>query len=83
MNPDGSWNITKMLVTLESIQNATAAGKLITVHAIPGPAGYNDPDTGGYFPVRGNVTSGNTFRAANWAPPQVLHIRFIRVISIC
>eukprot|EP00039_Didymoeca_costata_P013434 m.203969 g.203969 ORF g.203969 m.203969 type:complete len:442 (+) comp15768_c2_seq3:94-1419(+) len=37
-NSDGSWNITKMAYSMESIINASNAGHTVIIHAFPGPA---------------------------------------------
>ena len=67
MDGDGSWDARKMRVSFDAIANASRAGKTIVVHAIPGPAGVNDPAQGGLFPTRG--APGNQFHVAAWAGP--------------
>eukprot|EP00041_Stephanoeca_diplocostata_P006875 m.95173 g.95173 ORF g.95173 m.95173 type:complete len:204 (-) comp16588_c0_seq4:302-913(-) len=66
--PNGEWNATKMKYSFESIINASAAGKTIVIHAFPGPAGTNS--YGDMFPEIGDIKTGNTFHAAQWAGPQ-------------
>ena len=69
MDSNGEWDVVKMRYSFESIMNASAAGKTIVLHAVPGPAGANDASQGGMFPTRGDVAHHNTFHAAAWAGP--------------
>jgi len=63
--------VERMRWSIESIINASAAGKTIVIHAFPGPAGALIKDPTGQnepmFPVRGNTSTGNTFKVAQWA----------------
>lgn len=68
MDPNGDWDVEKMRFSFESIENASAAGKTVVVHAFPGPAGTTAGGEG-MFPIRGNTATGNIFHAAAWAGP--------------
>lgn len=68
MDKNGSWDVSRMRYSFESILNASAAGKTIIIHAFPGPAGTTEGGEG-MFPTRGNVATGNTFHVAQWAGP--------------
>ena len=67
-----AWDAERMRWSMQSIINASAAGKIIVVHAFPGPAGalLTNRTTGErepMFPSRGDAATGNTFHVAQWA----------------
>ena len=69
-----AWDAERMRWSMESIINASTAGKTIVIHSFPGPAGaiIKNATTGKaepLFPVRGKDKTfhGNNFRVAQWA----------------
>ena len=65
-----AWDVERMRWSMESIINASSAGKTIVIHAFPGPAGAL-VNGGPMFPVRGNQSNPvpalrNDFRVAQW-----------------
>jgi hypothetical protein len=65
-----AWDVERMRWSMESIINASSAGKTIVIHAFPGPAGAL-VDGGPLFPVRGNQSNPipylrNDFHVAQW-----------------